>query len=350
MYKHSKFSSIGQFRNVIHDINHAATYVGKDAEGNPIYDELKEKPVLKFTGTIKLHGSNAGVVQVSPSNEIYFQSRERIITPTSDNAGFAFFAENNRNHWERMFEQLRNDYNVPENVSIGIFGEWAGKSINNNVAINNIEKSFFIFAIKIIDFSNEEANFFLSKDIVRNFNSTTNKIYNIYDYPTFEIEIDFNNPLLKQNELIELTTKVADECPVAKEFGHSGIGEGIVFTTYWNDVQYVFKSKDKRHSKSSKVHTLKVVDENKLSKVQDVAVKVTPIWRLEQMLTDSCDLNNGGKVDRKNLGNYIKAVISDVLKEESDLLFENNLEIKDVQSKIGDIARNYFFQMEKESI
>ena len=46
------------------------------------------------------------------------------------------------------------------------------------------------------------------------------KIYNIEDYETYEIEIDFNYPQLAQNKIIEMTIAVEDECPVGKAFGH----------------------------------------------------------------------------------------------------------------------------------
>jgi hypothetical protein len=44
------------------------------------------------------------------------------------------------------------------------------------------------------------------------------------------MEIDFNMPQLVQNQLSEITIAVEEECPVAKAFGFSGIGEGIVNT------------------------------------------------------------------------------------------------------------------------
>ena len=53
---HSKYPSIGQYRNVIKEIKDSSSYVGKDEDGNPIFDRTKKAPTLTFTGTTKLHG------------------------------------------------------------------------------------------------------------------------------------------------------------------------------------------------------------------------------------------------------------------------------------------------------
>lgn len=54
--KHVSYPKIQQLRNVISNVNHMATYVGQDANDNPIYDGTLTLPTLKFTGSVKLHG------------------------------------------------------------------------------------------------------------------------------------------------------------------------------------------------------------------------------------------------------------------------------------------------------
>ena len=100
------------------------------------------------------------------------------------------------------------------------------------------------------------------------------------------------------------------------------------------------------HSKS-KVITLKPVDLEKLDKATVLAVKVTPEWRLAQMLDKACDLMNGGKIDRNKLGSFIKFVTDDVIKEESDTIKGAGFDIKDINGHIAKIARNYLFEREK---
>ena len=145
-----------------------------------------------------------------------------------------------------------------------------------------------------------------------------------------------------------MTIEVENECPVGKAFGYEGIGEGLVFShVFENGKVYRFKSKGERHAGKSKVKTLKEVDDVKIRLVMEIAEKVTPIWRLSQMLEQACDFMNGGTLDRSKLGDYIRLVINDVIKEEIDILTDAGLEPKDVNKYISNIAKDYFFEQEK---
>lgn len=86
MKKQINYPKIQQFRNVVSTIRRESSFVGLDADENPIYNDALQKPILTFKGTIKLHGTNAAVCYNEISG-IWFQSRSRIITPESDNAG-----------------------------------------------------------------------------------------------------------------------------------------------------------------------------------------------------------------------------------------------------------------------
>ena len=59
---------------------------------------------------------------------------------------------------------------------------------------------------------------------------------------------------------------------------------------------------------------------------------------------------NGGQIDRKHLGNYIRAVIADIVKEESDVIAGEGFELKDLTKRISQTAREFFFEKEKEVI
>jgi len=185
---------------------------------------------------------------------------------------------------------------------------------------------------------------------MKNLSSPEHRIYNIEDYKTYSIDIDFNNPQLVQNQIIDMTIEVEDECPVGKAFGHEGIGEGIVFT-YFNDGERIsFKSKGEKHSKASKVTTLKPVDDVKLNKIVDIVNKVCVDWRMEQMLDKTFDLINGGSIDIKKMGDFIRNVIQDIMKEESDTIAEAGLEPKDINSKVSEKCRLYFFAKQNEEV
>lgn len=126
----------------------------------------------------------------------------------------------------------------------------------------------------------------------------------------------------------------------------SMIGEGIVWSTNLNGNVHRFKVKGELHAGKSKVKTLNRVDDEKLKKTLEIAEKVTPTWRLAQMLETACDFMNGGTLDRSKLGEYIKLVMADVIKEDMDLLVEAGLEPKDIGKYVSEIARRYFFDQE----
>lgn len=128
----------------------------------------------------------------------------------------------------------------------------------------------------------------------------------------------------------------------------SMIGEGIVFSTELNGVIHRMKIKGSLHAGKSKVKTLKVVDNDKIMKCLDIADQVTPTWRLAQMLEQTFDFMNGGLMDRAKLGEYIKAVMSDIIKEESLILEDAGLEPKDIGKYVSEISKKYFFDQETE--
>lgn len=334
MKKHIEYPSIEQFRNVCKDMAQAE-YVGLDENGNPIYDRNKPKPVVTFKGTVKLHGTNAGVQWTKDG--MFAQSRTQMITPQSDNAGFATFVAEKDSAFASLFAQIQTNHPEYENYdSIVIFGEWAGSSIQKGVAITNLPKSFFIFDICLVK-KNEEDNQRIWLDI-KGYSDPDNNIYNIEDYPTWEMEIDFNNPALKQNDLIDITNAVEAECPVAKAFGFSGVGEGVVWKALVKGKRHVFKVKGEKHS-VSKVKTLANVDVEKINSIVAFAEYAVTDNRVNQAI-ENVFVNE--TIDIRKLGDVIRWVVNDVHKEESDTLKENGLTDKDVNKYVSDRVRKIF--------
>lgn len=355
MKKMIKYPSTPQFREIVGDINRHNNFVGLDENGDAIYDPSRPKPIIKFIGTVKLHGTSAGVLFNNKSG-LWVQSRTNIITPQSDNAGFAFFVESKKESFIKLIKDISLKYNIDLDLNtVGIYSEWAGAGIQKGVGITNIEKSCFIYGIKVSPIVETE------EELKENpaywidysgFSDNDNKIYNILDFKTFEIEIDFNKPELSQNKIIDMTLEVEAECPVAKSFGFPNtIGEGIVFS-YIDErgVRIFFKSKGDKHAGVSKVKTLKPVDDVRVQKCIDLAEKLTPSWRLEQMLNETFDILNGGQIDVKQMGTYLKAVMGDIIKEELLTISDAGLEIKDISKYVSEIARNFFFQRLNESV
>ena len=172
--------------------------------------------------------------------------------------------------------------------------------------------------------------------------SPEDNIYNIEDYPTYSIDIDFNMPQLVQNELSDLTIKVEEECPVAKAFGFSGIGEGIVWTAEFKGNVHRFKVKGEKHS-SSKVKTLANVNVEKLEGIQKFVDYAVTESRFNQAIENV--FPNDEPIDVRKMGDVIRWVVNDVIKEEMDTMVENQVEPKEVNKYISSKVREMFFKL-----
>ena len=311
-----KYPSIEQFRNVIRNVKSNHDYKGKDEEGKAIYQHTENYPTLKFKGTVKLHGTNAGIVNYG--DRIEFQSRERVLSLNEDNAGFmtAMSVKN----LDFLFEKFEpTEY-------VAIYGEWCGGNVQKGVAINGLEKMFVIFGVMVDD------NWV---DLPTDLHKNEIGIYNILQFPTYEIDIDFNNPETIQNKLIEMTISVEDECPVGKFFDKSGVGEGIVFTCVTNQ-ELKFKSKGEKHS-ASKVKVLNTIDVEAMASINEFVEMAVSENRLEQGI--SFFKENNILIDAKNTGEFLRWIVTDVLKEEKDTLEVSGLDEKKVKNAIVTKAR-----------
>ena len=339
MKKLIKMPSIEQFRNAIHNITKAARFDGLNEDGVAVYNQ-NPLPILTATGTVKLHGTNASVCY-NARDGLWVQSKKNIINVENDNAGFAFFVEVHQDLFKTIFANIGREHGYTgEDETITIFGEWAGIGIQKGVGVSELEKAVYIFGVKISPNSEGIDAFWLDQKDIR-FPVGPN-IYNIIDFKTFNIVIDFNNPLLSNNEMVKMVQSVEDECPVSKQFGVSGIGEGIVFTVKFKDKTYRWKMKGDKHAGESKVKTADKVDDAKLQLIIDIVEKVTPEWRLTQMYDETFDVINGGCGDIKKTGDYLRAVIKDIMKEELIVISEAGLAPKDINSSIAKKARSWF--------
>jgi len=340
--KHIPFPSIDQFRSVVKHVNDKSNH-----KGIP-------RPTLSFHGTTKLHGTNSAFVVNDWTGEVWQQSRERIITPDDDNAGFSAWANQ-----VKQFNLLQELVScaaaraIPSGLylidnpttTVVIYGEWCGGSIQKGVALNQLEKMFVVFGIKFLDEELPDKCIWLSPtDLKLAFGTlkgqhpdvvSSARIFCIEDFPTWDIKIDFSNPAAKQNELITLTEVVEAKCPVGAHFGVEGVGEGIVWsctTPGWGD--QIFKVKGEKHS-SSKVKTLAAVDVEVQASIEAFVESVCTENRLEQGL-------GLVSLDQTSIGPFLKWVGNDVIKEESDTMAASGLEQKQVMGAVNRKARDWF--------
>lgn len=342
MAKHISYPKIHQFANVIRGITRKCTFMGYDETEKPIYDGSIEKPVLTCYGTVKLHGTNASICYNSDDG-FWVQSRNQILR-NSDNCGFKKFCDDNKVEMTEIINNIIEEHKIDTKLyTVSVYGEWAGKGVQKNVAISELEKAFYIFGVKITKPSDPEfVNYWLPYEKYR---FKSDSIWNIYEFQTFEVEVDFNNPKLSQEKFYELTKMVGDECPVAKHFGVSGIGEGIVYKCDYKGETHTFKCKDERHAGESRVKKVKKGNSELETKLLKITNMVTPVWRLKQMFDKIT--NNSEDMSRKYIAGYIKLVLDDIVEEESVVLEENDVNLKQIRSYISNICRKYFIEQSK---
>ena len=362
-----KFPSISQYRQLVKEITERACFIGLDEDGKAEFDYLKPKPVVDFTATVKMHGCNAAVCYSEPDS-LWCQSRENIISTEKDNYGFAWFCEENKEIVISIIKELAKENNIDLNTHIiSCYGEWIGKGIQTSVAISELDKRFVIFEhfkvspLEPQENSDEEniekakwyktisySDFGVPHPTIEWAESPENKIFNIMKFETKTISINFNNPERAQNELISIMEEVEAECPVGKSFGVSGTGEGVVISHLTPDGSLIqAKVKGEAHAKGSgKVKTLKVVDTEKLDKIDKCIEEICHNWRFAQALREIFGPDYEKTIDRKNLSSYIKWVTTDTLKEESSIISDYGFEPKDVIGKVSQKAKEYFFAVE----
>jgi hypothetical protein len=226
---------------------------------------------------------------------------------------------------------------------VKVFGEWCGKKIQKKVGIAELDKMFVIFGIKI-------DNVWLPASQLKEVKIPELRIFNICDFPAFELAIDFNNPKAAAAKMADLVTDVEKQCPVAKAFGVDGIGEGIVWTCVdegWTESRFWFKTKGTDH-KGTKTKEKVPVDTEKVENMRQLVETIVAEPRLLQGLDYL--RQEGLDIDRRNLGTYLKWVYNDVIKEELQTIMDNGFEPKEISGAISKRARDWFFKMENEGI
>lgn len=328
------FPSIRQFRDVIREVKRKAAFMGLDEAGEPIINPAPTLPILEFRGSVKIHGTNAAVV-FTPEG-IKFQSRERELTAEQDNAGFCNHMLLQGDALRQIANEIEKELGLNRAVDniIAIYGEWCGGNIQRGVALNGLPRMFVVFAIRVNGDWQDIDNFGWLTD-------SAASIYNITQFEQFGMIIDFERPEIAQNALGAITEKVEARCPVAAQFGNVGTGEGVV----WRCVEdpssdYWFKVKGEKHS-ASQVKTLAAVDVEAVEKVRDfVSMAVTPA-RLEQGLQNLVH-EQLKPFDMTSVGDFIRWVYGDVVKEEADTIAASGFDAKKLGGPIANAAKKWY--------
>lgn len=310
-----KFESIGQFRNFIKIMQ----YLG-----------LRKSNLI---GTVKIHGTNSSVGLDLKDNSLFCQSRNRVLSLDDDNYDFVKYVEDNKSELLKIFNEIKNKIN-PENYdSIIIYGEWAGKGIQNKVAVSELDRFFAPFSIRGI---NKDTIDIL--DVKLEINESI-RFYPIKTFGIYNVVLDLDNTHLAQQEIKNITIAIENECPVGKYFGISGIGEGVVFTDETRT--YSFKSKGEKHS-VSKVKTIANINVEKIKKIQDFIDYAVTENRLNQGIEYLKEMNK--ELDISSIGDFLRWLANDILKEEQDVITENGLDndLKSIMKSTSNKGRKWF--------
>lgn len=324
-----KFRSIEGLSKIFHHMRSNATY------HNIPHSSL---PTLNFTGTVKIHGTNAGIRIPSAQSETCFaQGRDRELSIASDNAGFASFCYALPSD---IIQSLYKAVNPKGKGELTIFGEWAGQGVQNGVGVSEVSKHFVMFSAHVVDEAGEGHYIPLNPTI--NFHEW--RIYNIYEVATYAVDIDFANPGDIEDILTELTLAVEASCPWAQHMGVEGIGEGIVWhlTSDPTDSSFVFKTKGPKHSvRKNKNQKVASVDVEKVNTVNECVDIILTENRMLQMVKD-----NGFSYIKDNVGPFLKAVCEDCIKEEMAVVVKSNLVWRDVAGEVNRRAKAWFLEKE----
>lgn len=144
------YHKIRQFKDIVRDIQFKANFKGLDDDGQPIYQETT-KPVLTFTATTKLHGTNA---QICYDGQNMLAGKRGSLLPKDAlgaHFGFnAFVQVEKKEYFEELMETVHRVYCV-NREQITVYGEWAGQGIQKSVGISELPKGFYIFDCKVYD-------------------------------------------------------------------------------------------------------------------------------------------------------------------------------------------------------
>lgn len=310
-----KFGSIGQFRNFIKTMQ----YLGWRK--------------INLIGTVKIHGTNSSVGLDLKDNLLFYQSRNRVLSLDDDNYDFAKYIEDNKTEFLKIFDEIKNKTNTEKYDSIIIYGELAGKGIQNKVAVSQIDRFFAPFSVVGVNKDTVD-----ELDVKLSINESI-RFYPVETFGVYNIQLDLDNVHLAQQEIKDLTISIENECPVGKYFGVSGTGEGIVFTD--ETKQYSFKSKGEKHS-VSKVKVIANVDIEKINKIKDFVDYSVTENRLNQGIEYLKEMNK--ELDISSMGDFLRWLANDVLKEEQDVISENGLDndLKAIMKSVSSKGRKWF--------
>ena len=342
-----KFPSIEQFRHQFKALKDFIYFSGL-VDDEPTFDYTRTLPTVTVNCTEKIHGTYAGVVYAD--NQLYAQSRNKVVTIGDDNAGFALFVEQHKTLLINICILLKSVHTLSDTDIILLSGEWAGGSIQKNSALSGVDKKFLIFP----QFRAVHADESISTLPTYELHLSSDSIYSLANFPeaTFATTIDFESELSINSFLELMESRIAaieESSPVGRYFNQpNNIGEGFVctfdaFNSAGQSKQFIFKCKGEAHSNSNVIKSQSAKSAEELTVLNEFVDSICHSWRFEQGVVGSCGTVDSA--DIKHMGSYLKFVTTDTLKEENDLIIASGFEVKQIMSRVNDRAKKYFLEL-----
>ena len=326
MIHHTKFSKIRRWRDTLHALNkHGVSEV-------------------EFEGTVKLHGSNAGVIS-APGELLQAQSRKHLIDETGLSGFGAFVAQNEALlHW--LIDDLMATNNVLATSTVVLFGEWCGGNIQKGVALTQLPKQFVVYEMYVLPaFATCLGDYERCTKLPARFDPTPALdeagIYCINRVDPIRVTVQVDNPD-SVHAALDLFERVTNEagalCPWGKTFGVEGVGEGWVWSP--TDIELrrfsdnTFKTKAEAFKNpagapGSGKKVKSVLPPGASQSLTEFAQRFITQARLEQAAKEVVD--EGDVVSARHIGKLIKWVTTDLLQEEPE-------EIAALKTALGDRA------------
>src|SRR5574337_514184 len=308
---------------------------------------LNGQSVVFYKPKVKLHGTNAAVQFHLDTLTLVCQSRESIITPEKDNAGFARWVNDRKDVWTMTLKNRLDS-------GVIIYGEWCGPGIQKGVAIAQIPKKVFaVFAIRPLD----------SDELIvepQDIQAVVGGLPDVYILPWYNegLEVDWaesSEELTKDTAFINewVGAVEANDPWVQATFNVQGTGEGLVFYPrsdehlgFTNFSNLVFKAKGEKHKNIATAKPAQV-DASVAAGIDAFVAMVLTEARLEQGAT-KVSPDGALTYDMKNTGKFVTWVSADVEKETQDELTASGLTFKQVQKAISDKARAWYIAQAKK--
>ncbi|UJR19592.1 hypothetical protein I4U23_022726 [Adineta vaga] len=256
-------------------------------------EQGKIYPKLKFIGTVKLHGTNTAIVY-QKDVEYHCQSRHLIISPEMDNLGFA------------RFMYLLSEKFLQECILV-----------NCSLLRRHDDRGNTIIRI-----GDSKPPVWIDPKHWSTLQWHEQSIYNIFNFPTYEVDIDFNQLELAQKQLGEITNTVEQECPVGMYFNQKGYMEKVLFGLNGGSLAPI--ATEIFHSIHEFIEY--ACTENRMNQSMDYLREI----QLE--------------IEMDNIDTFLEWLIGDIKKEETNTIKNSDLNLREVISAITKKATAWFEQ------